>query len=210
MSNLDPIVESIRTNFADKYRAREQALQLSRDVIRHSANAIRAVHRGEIDRGRDLLGQARRLLDEILEALRPHPDICYAGFVQDAEKEYAEASAVVAITAGERVPGPDQLRVGYAPYLNGLAETVGELRRQVLDIIRRGETARSEELLAFMDDIYASLVTIDFPDGMTGGLRRSTDVARGILEKTRGDLTLALRQRDLEETLRHFEQRLTT
>src|SRR5690606_12377612 len=144
--------DRIRENFSEKYQARDRALQLSREIIRHSANAIRAVHRGEVESGRKLLATAHGLLGEMHEALRPYPDVFFGGFVQDAEKEFVEESVVIAITAGEPLPEPETLGIGYGPYLNGLAETVGELRRQILDIIRRGETGRSEALLAVMDD----------------------------------------------------------
>lgn len=206
---LEQIGDKVRANLKAKYQAREMALAASREIIRHSANAIRAIHRGEFDTAKQLLDNAGSSLRQVIGGLANYPDVHFAGFVQDAEKEYAEAHTTYAIVAGEPFPGPDEIGVSYAAYLNGIGETVGELRRQVLDIIRRGHAGRSEEMLAAMDDIYSLLVTMDFPDSMTGGLRRTTDVARGILEKTRGDLTMALRQRDLESTLREFETRIS-
>ena len=188
-------------NFTQKYQARDRALQHGRDVIRHSANAIRAVHRGDLEQGEKLLSAAEGMLAEVEEVLRPHPDVYHAGFVHDAQKEYAEARITLALVAGRPLPEPESLRVGYAAYLNGAGEAVGELRRQVLDRLRQRETQRCEELLAAMDDIYSVLVTVDFPDAMTGGLRRTTDSVRGILERTRGDLTLALVQNTLHERL---------
>lgn len=207
---LEQIGDTIRNNLKAKYRAREAALASCREIIRHSANAIRAIHRSEFKTASELLANAGELLKQVIEGLAEYPDVHFAGFVQDAEKEYAEASATYALVAGKPFPGPDEIGVSYPAYLNGIGETVGELRRQVLDIIRRGDSGRSEELLAAMDDIYSLLVTMDFPDSMTGGLRRTTDVTRGILEKTRGDLTMALRQRDLEGKLKEFESRLST
>ncbi len=205
---IEPIGEKIRAHLAAKYAAREAAIQLSREIIRYSANAIRAAHRNEFDKAADLLSRARASIGEISRALASHPDIMFAGYVQDAQKEYAEASTTLAIIADQPLPDPDELGVGYAPYLNGVGETAGELRRHVLDVIRHGEAGRAEMLLEAMDDIYAVLVTMDFPDGMTGGLRRTTDLVRGVLEKTRGDLTIALKQKELEETLRQFEAKL--
>lgn len=208
MSRLEEIVETIAQNFAEKNAARERALALSREVIRSSANAIRAVHRGEMERAAALLQAAGKAVAEAAGVLQPHPEIFHAGFVQDAQKEYAEASVTDAIIRGAALPGPAELHVAYAPYLNGLGEAVGEMRRYILDYLRRGELSRCEELLRVMEDIYSLLVTIDYPDAMTGGLRRTTDVTRGILEKTRGDLTVAARQYQLEQTLREFEARL--
>ncbi len=140
--------------------------------------------------------------------LRPHPDLFYTGYVQDAQKEYVEALATFSLITGEPMQSPGEIGVAAAAFLNGLAEAVGELRRYVLDLLRRGEVESCEHLLRTMDDIYSLLVTIDYPDALTGGLRRTTDATRGILERTRGDLTFALRQRDLEAALARLEGRL--
>jgi translin len=194
--NLEDIAEKIRLYFSAKDAVREKALRLSREVIRYSANAIRAIHRQEEVNARQLLDSAHALLQELA-----NDDLVHAGFVHDAQKEFAEASVTLAIVSGKSLPEPEALGVSYPAYLNGMGETVGELRRYLLDSLRRDDLSRCEELLAVMDDIYAILITIDFPDGITYGLRRTTDVVRGILEKTRGDLTLVLRQKLLEEKL---------
>jgi translin len=205
---LDVIVEGIRAHFVSKNVAREQALPVCREAIRHSANAIRAVHRGEFETAKELKDRAGDLLRQAREALQAHPDIFHAGFVHDAQKEYAEASLTLALVAGRPLPAPEALGVQPAAYLNGLGEAVGELRRHLLDSLRGGDVDRCEGLLTSMDDIYSVLVTFDYPDAMTGGLRRTTDAVRGILERTRGDLTLAVRQRDLERKLGDFEKGL--
>jgi translin len=207
---LDAIIERVRENFGAKHRAREQALGLCRDVIRHCANSIRAIHRGESDTARILLDGARERLVQVREGLAGHTDIFHAGFVHDAQKEFAEASLTVALVGGGSLPTPEELRVEYAAYLNGMGEAVGELRRYLLDSLRGGDVERCERYLSAMDDIYAVMVTIDYPDAITGGLRRTTDVTRGILEKTRGDLTVAARQRDLEQRLADFEARFAS
>lgn len=209
MAELDAVVEEIRAILSERNQAREAGLRLSREVIRHSANSIRAAHRGEFARADDLIAEAGRALREAQAALADHLEVRYAGFLHDAEKEFAEASITRSLLAGDDFPDPESLGVGAAAYLNGLGEAVGELRRHLLDGLRHGAAGEREEaLLGVMDDIYATLVTIDFPDAITGGLRRTTDVVRGILEKTRGDLTLSLRQQALESTLRAFEARL--
>ena len=207
-SNLDAIVEGIRAHFVSKNRAREQALPLCREAIRHSANAIRAVHRSEFEAGQELIGKAAGLLREARAALQDHPDIFHAGFVHDSQKEFAEASLTLALVANRPLPTPEELRVERAAYLNGLGEAVGELRRHLLDSLRGGDVEHCEGCLTAMDDIYSVLVTFDYPDAMTAGLRRTTDNVRGILERTRGDLTLAVRQRDLERKLAEFEKGL--
>ncbi len=208
MGQLEEIAEIIRASFDEKYAAREKGLSLSREIIRNSANTIRAVHRGEFELAENLLRKAEQALREADTALAAHKDAYYAGYVQDAQKEYAEANITLSIIAGRGIPAPENLAVGYAPYLNGMGETIGELRRHVLDMLRVGKLQRCEEILRTMDDMYSILVTMDYPDGMTGGLRRTTDVARGILEKTRGDLTASIGQRQLEDTVRSFERKL--
>jgi translin len=206
--NLDSIAEQIRLSLSAKDAAREKALPLCREVIRYSSQAIRAVHRQEFDRGQESLQSARGLLDEAAQALADSPEFVSAGFLRDAEKEYAEGSILLALVTGKQTPGPGELRVDSAAYLNGLGEAVGELRRYLLDSMRGGDLSRGEELLSAMDDIYNVLVTMDFPDAITGGLRRTTDMVRGVLERTRSDLTLAIRQAELEKRIGKLEKNL--
>lgn len=206
--NLESIADRIRQRFTEKDAAREKALGLSRDTIRFSSAAIRALHRQEFDETRGMLKNARKALDELDKALAREPDLMYAGFIHDAQKEYAEGCLTLALVTREALPDPETLRVNYPAYLHGIGEAVGELRRYLLDGIRRNDLSRSEELMAAMDDIYGVLVTMDFPDALTFGLRRTTDVVRSILEKTRGDLTLAFQQRGLEKRMEQLEERL--
>jgi len=203
--NLDSIAEQIRLSFSAKDAAREKALPLCRDTIRHCSQAIRAVHRQEFDQAAELLKSARNLLTESERAVTAYNELNNTGFVRDAQKEFAEGSIVLALVTGKQLPDPGELGIDAAAYLNGLGEAVGELRRYLLDGMRQGDLSRSEELLLTMDDIYSVLVTMDFPDAITGGLRRTTDMVRGVLERTRSDLTLAIRQKDLENRLEKFE-----
>lgn len=189
---LEDAVARISTHFAAKHEARETALAACRRMIRSSANSIRAAHRADYPAARSLLAEVETAHREVLAALAGHPDIFHAGFVHDAQKEYAEAAATIALLSGQALPVPEDLDVEPPAYLNGIAEVVGELRRAVLDRLRGGAHEECEALLQAMDDIYSALITIDFPDAMTGSLRRSTDQARGILERTRGDLTMAI------------------
>ena len=147
------------------------------------------------------MSEARSALRMGKEALADHLDVYYAGFLQDAQKEYAEARLTNAVVKGTELPSPDELDVQVAPYLNGMAETIGEARRAILDLLRRGDVAESERILAAMEDMFHVLVSMDFPDAITGNLRRSTDVARGIMERTRGDLSITLVQRNLQDAL---------
>ncbi|HEX2912530.1 MAG TPA: haloacid dehalogenase [Chloroflexia bacterium] len=191
-----------------KNKAREQALSESRQVIRNAANSIRATHRKNFDQASALLEEGRQRLVTIKNILENYPDLYWAGYVQDAQKEYAEARLTFALVNSEPLPSPEELGVEDAPYLNGLGEAASELRRYILDMIRHGHEAagRSEELLDRMEEVYSQLVTIDYPDVLTGGLRRTTDLVRGVLERTRGDLTLTLRQQELEAALERAAQ----
>ena len=188
---LDDVVGAIRADFEARHEAREAGLASSRRVIQHSANSIRAMHRGEFEQAAKLLEEAGQNARQAQEALADFPEIYHAGFIHDALKEYAEASISVALVRGEPLPTPKEIAVEYHAYLNGLAEAVGELRRYTLDAMRRGDTEGPEALLTIMDEIYAQLVTFDFPDAITRGLRRHTDRVRGVTERTRGDLTRA-------------------
>jgi len=198
--NLDAITNKIRQSFEAKDAAREKVLPICREVIRFSSLSIRALHREELDKSQELLNSARKLLDEAEDALSDGIDI-RTGFLLDAQKEYAEGSITLALVKGNQLPTPEDLRIDEASFLLGMAEAVGELRRHLLDKMRTGDLSRGEEFLSDMDDIYNELVTLDFPDAITHGLRRTTDAMRGVLEKTRSDLTLTIRQKALEDTL---------
>ncbi|OGO21600.1 MAG: haloacid dehalogenase [Chloroflexi bacterium RBG_16_51_9] len=202
---LDSIAEQIRLELSAKDAAREKVLPLCREVIRFSSQAIRAVHRQEFDRTKELLNSARDLLGQAEQALTGASEISNTGFLKDAQKEYAEGCLILSLVTGSPLPDPAELGVDPAAYLNGLAEAASELRRYLLDGIRKGDLSRGEELLAAMDDVYNVLVTMDFPDAITGGLRRTTDMLRGVLERTRSDLTLVIRQKELEDLLGKFE-----
>ena len=199
---LDQISEKIRTNFNSKDAAREKCLKSCREIIRLSSNSIRATHRREMDEAARLLQSAFSLVNELQREFKTsQAQVLQANFVHDAYKEYAEASITFNIIFKDEIPDPDKLAVTYASYLNGLAESVGELRRFLLDGLRQGDYKESERLLNIMDQIYTLLVTIDFPDAITYGLRRNTDNVRGILEKTRGDLTLINQNNILQQRI---------
>ena len=203
--NLESIAEQIRLSLSAKDAAREKVLPRCRETIRHCSQAIRAVHRQEFDQAKGLLQSARNLLDEAKQAITACSESINTGFFRDAQKEFAEGSITLALVTGKQPPDPGELGIDPAAYLNGLGEAAGELRRYLLDSIRKGDLSRGDELLSAMDDIYNILVTMDFPDAITGGLRRTTDMVRGVLERTRSDLTLVMRQKELEDRLREFE-----
>jgi len=208
MKNLDEIAENAHHDFEARTRARDQALAQARQLTRHSANAIRAIHRSEHDLAHEYLDKARELAAHLKNELAVYPDLYYAGYTQDAIKEFVEATLTAALIEDDGLRTPQDLGVETATYLNGLAETVGEMRRRCLDILRHGYSTDAERLLTYMDDIYGVLVTMDYPDAITSGLRRQTDLVRGILERTRGDMTISQREEQLKRSMDNLMERL--
>jgi translin len=208
MDGLERNVEEIRAEFEAKSAVRDAALQRSRTLIRHCANSIRATHRGDFAEAQAILEVAGHAAREMTADLHAYRDLYHAGYTQDALKEYVEARLVFAfVTDGEL---PDRAELGVEPpaYLKGLAEAASEMRRHALDLMRQNKLERAERMLSLMDDVYSQLITVDFPDAITGGLRRTTDMLRGVVQRTRGDVTTAFRQEMMRQALRDFEERM--
>ncbi len=201
MENITKIADEVRVLLDDTNAVREEALKLSRETIRLSANSIRASHREDFDESCKLKSAARAKVEDAKEMLKDKLEIYYTGYVQDAQKEYAESELTYAIIRELEFPRHTDLGVEAAAYLNGMAEAIGESRRHVLDVMRHGNLARAERILGIMDEVYYVLITFDYPDAVTQGLRRQTDMVRGVLERTRGDLTLLQQQRKLESAI---------
>lgn len=206
--DLSELGAGLRRGFDEKTAAREAGLAGSRNVIRSCGNGIRALHRGEVESAQGLIEAAQSELEEARRMLQGHDDMMMAGFVHDAEKELAEARITFALVTGAPMPTPEGMDVAPSAFLKGMAESIGELRRHVLDLMRRGDLERCESLLDDMDDIYYLLISMDYPDGITHGLRRLTDVARSIIERTRGDFTTSTIQSSLRDALQAHAQLL--
>ena len=204
MQDFNEIIEKTRKILDERTRVRDETLLQARTLTRLSALTIRAIHRGESDEANNLLNEAHLLVLKMQTDLAAYPDLYFTGYTQDAIKEFAEASLTCALIENRRLPRPEELGIEYATYINGLAESIGELRRRCLDILRKGYSEEAERLLQTMDEIYNFLVTLDYPDAITNGLRRQTDLVRGIIERTRADLTLSLREQNLQEALQKF------
>lgn len=208
MDKLDSIIEAIRSKFTERNTARDLTLNRSRELIRYCSLTIRATHREEFDEAEKLLASAKQFAAEMKADIAEHPALYYTGYTQDALKELTEACVVYAIVRDRSIPSHTEIEVDEAAYLNGLAEAASELRRRCLDLIRQERNAEAERMLTAMDDIYSELVTIDFPDAITGGLRRTTDTLRAVLERTRGDLTTTLQQEKLQKALQEFQKKV--
>lgn len=210
MHKLESIADSIRHSFDVRTSKRDEALKQARQLTRVCSLAIRAVHRDDKEAMEANLAEAQTLADRLRDELKQFPDLFYAGYTQDSLKEFVEANVTCALIQNQPLQTPEDLGVQNATYLNGLAEVVGELRRRTLDILRSGYSQEAERLLGHMDEIYSVLVTMDYPDAITNGLRRQTDLARGIIEKTRGDVTFSLRGEHLAEAIRKLSSQLNS
>ena len=208
MIDFEELSDRIRGSFEHKNKIRDAALAQSRELTRHAARAIRAIHRDDAGLAYEHLTEADTLAKAIREGLADDPDLYFSGYAQDALKEYCEAHLTVATILNREWPSPEDLQVEYATYLNGLSEVVGELRRRIMDIMREGHSPEVERLLDVMDDIYDQLVTMDYPDALTYGLRRRTDIARSIIERTQADITVSYRQQQLEKTILNLSAQL--
>jgi translin len=206
--NLELLSDECHQKLDAIHLAREDALKQSRLLTRQSANAIRAIHRGEIELAEELISKAKKITDQLRKSLKPYPELYFSGYTQDSIKEYVEAKLTLDIIQGESISHPDELKVEIPTFLKGLSETVGELRRKCLDILRKGYSQDAENLLDMMDEIYSLLVTIDYPDAITHGLRRQTDLARSIIERTRGDLTTSKREEELLKSILNLQKSL--
>lgn len=206
--DVSTYVEDIRDSFESLNSVRDATLQRSRNLIRTCAHTIRAIHRHEWQEAKSLLERAQEEAGEMTTELVDYPELYFTGYTQDALKELVEAHTVYAVVTKQDLPGPDSLDVPGSTYLKGISEAATEMRRFILDLMRRGQVAEAETFLSFMDDVYSLLVTVDYPDAVTSGLRRQTDVLRGVLERTRGDLTMGIRQEELKNALQNFENRM--
>jgi len=208
MEDFREFTEQVHQRFETLNQVRDKALLQARHLTRLSAQTIRAIHRNEVEEATKHLKEAEGLAASLKSMLADFPQLYYSGYTQDALKEYAEASITCAVITNQPLPTPETLDIDYPAYLNGLAEVSGELRRHCLDILRQGYSEEAERLLAWMDEIYNLLVTVDYPDAITNGLRRQTDVVRSIVERTRGDMTLSLREERLQQALNRLAAQL--
>lgn len=208
-ASLEQIAAKAQETFTEKNVIRERALQYSRSIIRLSANAIRSIHRRETTKAKDLISEAANYIKQTNTILQTNPEIYYAGYLAEARKEFSEANITMALLLQQPLPQPEELGVNIIDYLKGMGDSVGEVRRYILDSLRRDEWQQCEDAMEIMDQIYTLLVTLDFPEGVTGGLRNTNDMVRKTLERTRGDFTVAFRQKRLEDILSSAEHATT-
>ena len=205
---LENIIGKIREVLDEKDQVRENALKITRETVRLSAEAIRAIHRGELENAKSTIKEVKKKLENLATELREHPDIYFSGYVYSAYQEYVEAAVLLSILEGSKIPSPEDLNVPYVPYLLGLGDVIGELRRQILDAIRKDQLDQGEFFLGIIEEIYEALSTLGYPNAIVPGLRHKCDVARNILEKTRGDLTNAIHRNRLLKGIQSLMKKL--
>lgn len=198
----DTIAQTLREEVQEMHKAREAGLAQCRQLIQLASKCIRHVHRRQFEAAEVLLQEARSVTESTQAVLAAHPHVYHAGYLQDAEKEYVEAAAVMAIVQQHRYPTPTELGVGPISYLNGMGEAASECRRFALDRMRAGDLEEAERIVERMEAVYEELITFDYPDGMTGGLRRTCDALRAVIERTRSDLTTTQSHHELVNELR--------
>ncbi len=209
---LEEISIRIRENLEAKDRIREEGLKISREIVRECRTASFALHGKDFEKASNSIEMAGKALKKLEARFEGHADIYHAGFVEHAQQEYSEVAVLYSLLKDEgkmqSLPSPEELGVEYTAYLNGLGDVVGELRRHILDLIRREDFEKTEVFLGIMENIHATLMEFDYPDAITGGLRRKTDVSRSLIEKTRGDVVNAIQQQKLELAMKSLESRL--
>ncbi|MDY0386506.1 MAG: haloacid dehalogenase [Methanolobus sp.] len=206
---INKISSRIKDNFEEKDKARESSLSISRDVVRNCRTAMYSIHNKDFKKASSLIEKAAEMLEKINTSLQTYPDIYFAGFLEHAQQEFVESTIVYGILNKDKtIPGPEELNVSDVAYLNGLGDVSGELRRHILDLIRKGSPEEGEYHLQLMEEIHNCLMMFDYPDAMTRGLRHKTDTTRSIIERTRGDLTNAILQQKLEKAMKDFENKI--
>ena len=207
MEELNKIIEEIIKRFEKKDKIRERSLKLTRQAVRLSGEAIKAIHRGQSDVAESKLSDVRKILQETMEIVSDHLTPFHTRILETAQQEYVEASLLDAIVNNKKIHSPEELGVSDLSFLLGLGDVVGELRRYILDSIRSGSISEAERIFEVMDSIYYSLMSIDFPKGLIPNLRRKVDTARILLEKTHGELTGVLHREKLRSEIKKFEKR---
>ncbi len=179
---------------------REEILRKSRVIIKDCSIAIKSIHREENKSYQDIILKIKNELDVLKNLIIKNPGHFYK-YLKTPEQEYTEAIVLFSIIQNQKIPTHIDLNVDALHYILGLADVIGELRRYILDNIRKSRIDVINDILEKMDELYTYLFSLDYPSGMTKDLRHKTDVARNIIEKTRGDITLSVQMNNLTNLL---------
>jgi translin len=207
--NLEKIVEEVREKLDKRDEAREKVFELNRMAIRLSASTIKAIHRREFGLAEENLSKIKETLGNMVDSLKEVPELLHCGMVNSAFQEYAEAALLMSLTRDGVYASPDEISVPFFDaYLLGLADVIGELRRSALDSVCDGDVDEAVMTLKKMDEILSNLVTLDFPEAIVPGLRHKCDVARNLVEKTRGDIANSVSNEKLIQEIKKLNERL--
>jgi translin len=208
MPTLKNILTKIREELQEKEKMREEAQKNMRQATSLSKQAILQIHQKKPKQAQTLLAQAKQIITKLWQTSQKHPNIIYTGMFSAAQQEYAEANIFLKLTQENKFPTPTQINVTPTDYTLGLADVIGEYRRHVLDQLRTGSARKAENSLRTMDQIYIQLMALDESYMLVNGLRRKCDVARKIIEITRGDITQEIRRNQLEQQLKRLENKI--
>lgn len=203
--SLKRVIQGLQSELKTMVEAREEALSSSRKVITLSKQAVMAVHRGKVEAANERLEDAEKILNQVKEVL-PSAFELKIGSINPAYQEYAEAQTLLRLVTDGSFPSPKELDVPIIPYLLGLGDLVGELRRRAVDSLRSGDLRTSDKCLETMEEIYIQLLSLEEAHSLTPLLRRKCDVARRLIEVTRGEIVTAVGRRSLEEAIVRLEK----
>lgn len=205
MNNLDVIINKIEKQIDDKEKKREFAIRYSRNIIISSRKSMQHLHQGHFREAEDLLLMSSTTLKELYDAIKAYPDLGTAGFVENAAQEFVEAQCLLNILQDKDLPDPDTIQTTYTSYLEGLCDVIGELRRKALDTILNGEFKEAYHYLTIMEEIYDAILRFDYPSSLVP-IKRKQDIARSLIEKTRGEMTVASCEQRIEYRTEEFRK----
>lgn len=207
---MKSVLSKIQKELKDKEEVREETQKAMRRATRLSKQAILFTHQERFKDAKKLLSQANELFTELRKVAEKHPDLVYTGIVEIAFEEYAEAQTLLRLVEENQFISSEELSVPAVAYVLGLADVVGELRRRVLDLLRSGKVKNAEDCLQMMEQIYVELMSMNEAYMLVPGLRRKCDVARRVIETTRGDVTIEARRTSLERSIKRLEKIVET
>ena len=207
--SVKQLLDKVREELKQKEEAKEETQKNMRKATRLSKQAILLTHRGKFAEAKKLLIETNKLFTALTKLAQKHPELFYFGIVDAAFQEYAEAQILLSLIEKKRFISPEELNVPSIDYVLGLADVIGELRRRALDMLRRGNVRTAEKCLETMETIFSELTAMDDAYMLLPGLRRKCDIARHVIESTRGDVTIETRRTFLERSIKNLEKIIT-
>jgi translin len=204
--SLKDILEKIQEELSAREQVREELHKDMRKATRLSKQAIQVTHQERFGDAETMLEEAKKLFAKLYETAKDYPYLLHSGSVGAAFEEHAEAQILLTLIQEDRFVSPEEIKVPSTPYVLALGDVIGELRRRALNLIRKGNVDAAEKTLEKMEQIYSELTALDDAYVIVNGLRRKGDVARRLIEITRGDITSEVRRSALERSISKLEK----